>query len=69
MAMSHVGLLSGRFDDVVVVVQEVFIFSVPLLIRLFEFRAGGTEMKPPYETFGQQFAMTNCRFVFFFLLF
>lgn len=46
MAMSHVGLISGRFDDVVVGVQEIFIFSVPLLIRLFDFGAGGTELKP-----------------------
>lgn len=43
------GLISGRYDDVVVGVHEVFIFSpfsVPLLIRLFDFRAGGTELKP-----------------------
>lgn len=34
-----------RFDDVVVIVQEIFMFSVSFIFRLFDFGAGGTDLK------------------------
>jgi hypothetical protein len=49
MGMIRSAYVIKGLDDVVDNVQRVFIFSVPFLIRLFDFCAGGTDTKPHTE--------------------
>jgi hypothetical protein len=49
MGMIRSAYVIKGLDNVVNRVQRVFIFSVPFLIRLFDFCAGGTDTKPHTE--------------------